>query len=492
MPRGPGGIYDLYTPGNPVISGTIIDTDWANPTLEDVGVALSDSLSRSGKGGMTAPLRGPDGSEAVPTFSFTSELDSGRYKEGPGQIVETVQGNKVVRFRAGGMDQWNQSLNGGLGDWEPLTPRDAAGTPYDPSFSPLTSDNVQDAIDEVVGLTGGVPTADGVTYDDTAVYFPAATVQIAIDRLGQDLAGVAGDVGDLAGDITIVEGDLALLEGTVLQNVQDIGTNTNNIAVLDSNFSGFYTVEFLPLRDRVTATENVTAINTADIGAVYNFALGLETRITNTENVNDTQNQDIIINTDKADTAQAWADYLYGFFTPGEILQIVKGGTGVQTKTGSGSTVGQDNPTLNNLAHVGGSISSLVTAITQGGRNRTTRIATTEYVQAEIDYIGQWAVRSTSNANGEAVRFYLRDSGASGFTGFIVQWGTVNGISSNNITIQFPLSFGHHDYRFLTSVKFWTRHEYGCEWATDNRAYYNASINVQIPTQTDWIAMGFV
>jgi len=55
MSRDSAGNYNLPA-GNPVITGTIIETVWANPTMSDLAAALSDSLSRSGKGGMGAPL----------------------------------------------------------------------------------------------------------------------------------------------------------------------------------------------------------------------------------------------------------------------------------------------------------------------------------------------------------------------------------------------------------------------------------------------------
>jgi len=55
MSRDAGGNYNLPA-GNPVITNTIIETAWANPTMADVAAALTDSLSRSGKGGMAAPL----------------------------------------------------------------------------------------------------------------------------------------------------------------------------------------------------------------------------------------------------------------------------------------------------------------------------------------------------------------------------------------------------------------------------------------------------
>lgn len=77
MPRNPDGTYDLPA-GNPVVSGTTIDADnWANPTMGDIGAVLADSLSRTGKGGMQAPLKLFDGSLALPGLAFDNDTDTG-------------------------------------------------------------------------------------------------------------------------------------------------------------------------------------------------------------------------------------------------------------------------------------------------------------------------------------------------------------------------------------------------------------------------------
>lgn len=55
MSRDANGTYNLPA-GNPVVSATKIRVAWANPTMSDIGAALTDSLSRSGKGGMAAAL----------------------------------------------------------------------------------------------------------------------------------------------------------------------------------------------------------------------------------------------------------------------------------------------------------------------------------------------------------------------------------------------------------------------------------------------------
>ena len=46
MPRDINDVYTLPA-GNPVIEGTVIDVDWANPTLADIAQALTDSLDKS-------------------------------------------------------------------------------------------------------------------------------------------------------------------------------------------------------------------------------------------------------------------------------------------------------------------------------------------------------------------------------------------------------------------------------------------------------------
>lgn len=79
MPRNVSGTYTLAA-GNPVTAGTTIQASWANATLTDLANAMTDSLSRSGSGGMSAALVGIQGSAAAPAFSFTGDLGTGIYR----------------------------------------------------------------------------------------------------------------------------------------------------------------------------------------------------------------------------------------------------------------------------------------------------------------------------------------------------------------------------------------------------------------------------
>lgn len=66
MPRNSQGLYTL-PPGNPVVSGTIIESTWANTTMDDISSALTGSLPRDGSAPMTAQLTLIDQSANPPT-----------------------------------------------------------------------------------------------------------------------------------------------------------------------------------------------------------------------------------------------------------------------------------------------------------------------------------------------------------------------------------------------------------------------------------------
>jgi len=48
------GTYSLYTPGNPVVSGSTIDPNWAINTLNDIATALSSCVVKDGQQATTA------------------------------------------------------------------------------------------------------------------------------------------------------------------------------------------------------------------------------------------------------------------------------------------------------------------------------------------------------------------------------------------------------------------------------------------------------
>jgi hypothetical protein len=55
MSRNGSGVYSLPA-GNPVVTGTVISTTWANNTMTDLASAMTDSVAADGQTPMTGPL----------------------------------------------------------------------------------------------------------------------------------------------------------------------------------------------------------------------------------------------------------------------------------------------------------------------------------------------------------------------------------------------------------------------------------------------------
>lgn len=102
MPRDSGGTYTLPA-GNPVVTNTPITIAWANGTLNDITTAMTDSLSRTGQGGMTNPLQLPNGAVALPALTFSTETSLGFYRNASGTMSFATGSAKVVEFSAVGL-----------------------------------------------------------------------------------------------------------------------------------------------------------------------------------------------------------------------------------------------------------------------------------------------------------------------------------------------------------------------------------------------------
>ena len=101
MPRDGNGKYSLPA-GNPVQSGTTILAVWANDTMPDLGDAITDSLSRSGQGGMLAPFKLTDGGLTTPAIGFQTEPTLGFYRSATGVIGFVSQSSVTARILPSG------------------------------------------------------------------------------------------------------------------------------------------------------------------------------------------------------------------------------------------------------------------------------------------------------------------------------------------------------------------------------------------------------
>ena len=139
MPRENDGTYVL-PPGNPVASGTVITSTWANTTMTDIASALTDSLDRYGRGGMEVPFQFTDGSELSPGMTWLNEPSSGWYRAGTGDMRVSLLSQDVFRLQGGQASiwanaQWNELLYSagsgtipdGTADWQSVTWNNSTG-----------------------------------------------------------------------------------------------------------------------------------------------------------------------------------------------------------------------------------------------------------------------------------------------------------------------------------------------------------------------------
>jgi len=87
--------------GNPVVTGTVIDSSDFNSTIDDIGADIADSLSRTGQGGMSVGLKGVDGSAAAPSFTFAAATSTGLYRAATNDVRMSLGGTDYFRFKTG-------------------------------------------------------------------------------------------------------------------------------------------------------------------------------------------------------------------------------------------------------------------------------------------------------------------------------------------------------------------------------------------------------
>jgi hypothetical protein len=139
MSRDSNGNYTL--PEGPVITGTLIESDWANTTMDDLAAALTDSLSRTGQGGLQIGIEFPNGNADLPSITFINNISSGLYLAVGGDIRMSVNGTDVSRWIDGVFEVWDGAI------WHSVL-QIASDVPFTPTAE-IVSTDVQAAIEEV-------------------------------------------------------------------------------------------------------------------------------------------------------------------------------------------------------------------------------------------------------------------------------------------------------------------------------------------------------
>ena len=153
MPRDSGGTYTLPA-GNPVVDGTVIESVWANSTLNDIALQLNNVLTRDGVLGPNQPVKFIDGSVALPGIAFAAQPGSGIYRAAPSTVGLSVAG--VSR------QTWAPALTSIVGDVSVGGNLAIAGTT---------------AFTGAVTLTGAI-TAAGGSFSSNVIYTAAEAIRL--------------------------------------------------------------------------------------------------------------------------------------------------------------------------------------------------------------------------------------------------------------------------------------------------------------------------
>ena len=241
MPRSASG---NYTPpaGNPVVSGTTIASTWANPTVEDIGNELQDSLSRTGKGAMQAPLKNATGTAGAPSLTFNVEPQTGWYRAANGDIRFAVAGVDAFRVFNGQAEVWDA----GDSAWYSTVTAKTAGAVVETvdlaasqTVVPFTS-NVAGAalyLDGTSGDRGRLLLGTDYTYDAVANEITLSTDYPA----GTKLSAVINDETDVAAAATAASASAnaaAASESNAATSESNAATSASNAATSESNAAG--------------------------------------------------------------------------------------------------------------------------------------------------------------------------------------------------------------------------------------------------------------
>jgi hypothetical protein len=113
LPRNGAGSYQLpeaaFLPNTPISSSAV------NSDLSDIGTALTGSIAADGQTTITGALKGSSGTASAPSYSFSTDLNTGMYRVAADTLGFAAGGSKIVEVTAAGISITGTfALSGGL------------------------------------------------------------------------------------------------------------------------------------------------------------------------------------------------------------------------------------------------------------------------------------------------------------------------------------------------------------------------------------------
>lgn len=304
MPRNGSGSYSLVA-GNPVATGTVISSTWANTTLSDISTALTNSIAKDGQTTPTAnlPMGGYKhtglgaGSTAGDSLRYEQLFNSGTLSL-PGNLtvsgaINTARGS--VAMHATTMDLWAQpNIIDGTGSAVTIT--DIADAPQAgairilyPIAATVITDGATFDVDGGANYTTAAGDAlifEAVTTSTFKVHIVKADGTSVVADTPTQIQPISASVGSNAltisasalsldfRDTTLGSGTVTRVSGTpanlVISSGSTLGTTSavqSNIVVLAINNAGTIELAAVNLAGGVDLTETGLISTTAEGGA---------------------------------------------------------------------------------------------------------------------------------------------------------------------------------------------------------------------------------
>lgn len=230
MPRNSGGTYTLPS-GNPVATGTTIQSTWANTTLSDVATEVTNSLDRNGRGSMLAPLKSFDGTIAAPGLVFGNEPTTGFARPSASNMTVSIAGLEVGRWTsagyAGAMAVTTLTVSGTAAFNGGATIGDALG-------DALTVNSNTMSVPNGINITGGsVNVAGSLSANSTFSVSGAAAF-----NGGTTIGNASGDAFTINSNIALISNGLTFTGGDVAFNGSvAVGDASGDAFTINSNIA---------------------------------------------------------------------------------------------------------------------------------------------------------------------------------------------------------------------------------------------------------------
>jgi hypothetical protein len=156
--------------GQPVVTGTVIQSSTFNALVADIGNTFNNVMPRDGQASMAGQLKLIDGTSSIPGIAFNSEASSGIYRPSAGMMALVASGVEAMRMNSAGRIMIGSTVDDGTNKLQVNGPAKITGalviTGASTALSytgPLIGNVTGNVSGSAGSVTGVVPIATGGT-----------------------------------------------------------------------------------------------------------------------------------------------------------------------------------------------------------------------------------------------------------------------------------------------------------------------------------------